>query len=105
MPRPERNGERHEVHWSIAVANIARRLQRQAAAEGRGDEFLSALRQIHRYRRRDPAHFGDLLFRLPALRMQVRKAAVWPIVIHFGVTADEFLVVIRGVFLMPYRRS
>jgi hypothetical protein len=48
--------------------------------------------------------FGDPLFHLPALRVHVRRAAVWPIVVHFGVTADEFLVFIRGVFLIPWRR-
>lgn len=105
MPRSDRNGERHEVHWSGAVVKIVRRLQRQAVREGRGDAFLAALKSIWRFLRRDPIHFGVPLFRLPAMRLQVRHGAVWPIIIYFAVNDDESLVFIRGIKLLPERHG
>ncbi len=105
MPRSERNGERHEVHWSAAVAQSVRRTAQQAAEEGRGDVFLAALRSVIRRLRRSPADFGEPLFRLPAMRMQVRCAGIPPLFVHFAVTDDQSLVFIRGITLMPPRRG
>ena len=49
----------------------------------------------------DPYDFGEPLYRLPALRMQIRHGAILPLFIDYGVCEDRPLVFIRGVTLLP----
>jgi hypothetical protein len=61
------NGHRHfELEISGAIAETLRRLQRQASREGRGKEFLAALREAVKRLRRGATEFGEPLYRLPA---------------------------------------
>jgi hypothetical protein len=103
--RSEKNGERHEVHCSGKMAKVIRDLQRQAAIEGRGDEFLVALRQIWRQLRRDPVRLGDPLYDMPAMRLRIRHGVIRPILIHFAVSDDESLVFIKGIKLPPRKST
>ncbi len=102
--RSERNGERHEVHSSQAIAAMIRRLQRQAITEGRGEQFLTSFHRILPLLRRDPMQVGDPLYYLPALRLHVRQVVVQPVLVEFGVSEDESLVFIKGVKLLPRKR-
>jgi hypothetical protein len=43
--------------------------------------------------------FGAPLYRLPALRMQVRHGIVLPVAVDYGVSEDRPIVVIRWVAL------
>jgi hypothetical protein len=85
MPWSANGGHRYEVHLSGAVAQSLRRLQREASREGRGKAVLSAIRQIVRRLTRDPLNFGEPLYRLPALRMNVRQGAIRPLFVDFAV--------------------
>jgi len=62
----------YQVHASRAVADGLRELQKQASRQGRGEEFLDAVRQIHEELQNRPMVFGEALYRLPALGMSVR---------------------------------
>jgi hypothetical protein len=73
-------------------------------AEGRGDEYLTALLRILRLLRRDPMRVGDRLYDLPALRLHVRQVVVQPVLVEFGVSKDESVVFIKGVKLLPKKR-
>jgi len=90
----------YEVHNSIAIAREFLRLHRRAARQGRGEEFLRAARAIYDRLRHDPNEFGEPLYRLSALRMQVRSATIRPLHVDFAVCEDRPLVFIRAVRLL-----
>jgi hypothetical protein len=100
MPDPQGNGGPFAIHLSEAVAEALKEVQRQASEEGRGPEVLAAFRQIILRLRHDPDRFGEPLYRLPVLRMQVRSCVVRPLVIHFAVCEDRPLVFIKGAELL-----
>jgi hypothetical protein len=105
MPRRE-NGEQHyEVHLSAAIAKRIWQIARQAAREGRGEIALSSFRQIGRRLQMDPLKFGDPLYHLPALGLQVRQGFIYPLFVSFAVREDPALVFIKGVELLPERPS
>jgi hypothetical protein len=101
MPRPTNNGGRYEVHSSGAIARRLKQIQKQAKKQGRGEQVLSAIRQIWHRLSYDPLEFGEPLYHLPALRLQVRHGIVSPLRIYFGVHEDKPLVFIKVVTLLP----
>jgi hypothetical protein len=78
----------YEVHNSALIGQEIRRLQRQASRKGRGEEFLVALRAIVDRLHHDPNEFGEPLYRLPVLRMQLRCAVIRPLYVAFAVCED-----------------
>jgi hypothetical protein len=98
---PSSNGKSgYEVHNSAAFAREFRQLRRQAARQGRGEEFLRAARAIVNRLRQDPNEFGEPLYRLSGLRMQVRSATIRPLHVDFAVCEDRPLVFIKAVKLL-----
>jgi hypothetical protein len=96
------NGEPHfTIHVSRVVASELKKLQQKAWREGRGDEFLSAMYVLVEKLRHNPFRLGEPLYRLPALQLQVRHAAVGPLLIDFAVHEHERLLFIKGVKLLP----
>jgi hypothetical protein len=91
---------RWQVHLSEVVAQSLYDLQYRAAAEGRGQAALAALRSIIDRLKTDPTEFGEPLYRLPGMKLELRTAAVGPIVMDFAVSAERRLVFIKGVTLM-----
>jgi hypothetical protein len=90
----------YEVHNSGAIAQAFLRLQLQATQEGRGPELLRATRTVAERLQNDPTDFGEPLYRLPALRMQVRCAIVRPLYINFAVCEDRPLVFIKLIKIL-----
>jgi hypothetical protein len=98
-------GGAYEVHNSAAIARAFVRIQRQATREGRGAELLRAARDVYEHLRRHPSEYGEPLYRLPALRMQVRCVAVRPLYVDFAVCEDQPLVSIKAVKLLAASES
>lgn len=92
------NGQpfRYTVHMSQQDRLLLRQRHQQAIQQGTGGTFLAALRQIVERLHQDPLTFGEPLYRLPALRLQVRQAVVLPLVVDYAVHEDQPLVFIRG---------
>lgn len=99
---PDREGRQQpwEVHASGAIVNELRRLQRQAARERRGRQMLVALRHIYQQLQDDPTVVGEPLYRLPAMRMQVRTVVVRPLALDFAICEDQPLVFIKVATLL-----
>jgi hypothetical protein len=101
MTRPPENpGHVWQVHLSQAVAESLFDIQAQATEEGRGEEALAAFRQIVARLHSDPMGVGEPNYRLPGLRLLIRRVAVRPLVVHFAVSEDRPLVFIRSVKLL-----
>jgi hypothetical protein len=94
-----------QVMISDAIAEAIRQLQRQTSREGRGPGVLQAVRMVDARLPNEPTEFGEPLYRLPALRLQVRCAAVGPLYVDFGVCEDRSLVFIKSVKLLPAPES
>jgi hypothetical protein len=101
MARSAHNGGRFEVHCSKANAEHLIQIQKQAKEQGRGEEVLSAIRSIWHRLSFEADEFGEPLYRLPGLRIQVRQGAIGPLLIYFGVCEDRPLVFIKGAKLLP----
>lgn len=67
--------------------------------------MASAFRQIVERLQRDPAEAGEPSYRLPAMRMQIRRIAVRPLVVDFALCEDRPLVFIKGAFLLAKHHS
>jgi hypothetical protein len=93
-------GGGYEVHNSTAIARAFLELQHQADQQGRGEELLRAARLVYDRLRQDLNEFGEPLYRLPVLRMQVRCAVVRPLSVDFAVCEDLPLVFIKAVKLL-----
>lgn len=93
-------GQPFRIAISGATADALRRLQRRASQEGRGAEFLGAVRTAIQRMQSDPMAFGEPLYRLPALAIDVRCAVVRPLSIHFGVNLQYRITVIQSVKLL-----
>jgi hypothetical protein len=90
-----------QISFSELIAEAIRQLQRRASLQGRGEQFLQALRAVVGRLQRDPNEFGEPLYRLSALRLQVRCAVIRPLSIDFAVSEDRPLVFIKAVKLLP----
>jgi hypothetical protein len=103
---PPANGEHpYQLSFSGAIVMRLRQLQRRASREGRGEEFLRALRSAVERLWNDPTTFGEPLYRLPVLRVQVRCAVIRPLGIDFAVCEDRPLVFIKAVRLLSRSAS
>ncbi len=72
-------GGSYEVYNSGVIVQAFLELQRQATREGQGQDLIRAARHVYERLRDDPNNFGEPLYRLPNLRMQIRCAAVKPL--------------------------
>ncbi len=95
MPSAEGRNGAYAIDLSEAVAERLKKLQRRASRRGLGHSFRRAFRRILARLRRDPTAVGELLYFLPALRLQMRIVVVAPLVIDFAVSEDHAVVYIR----------
>jgi hypothetical protein len=92
------NGQpkRYNVLASEHIKLNLEQLHEQSLEAGTSPAFMTALRQIGQRLQDDPSAFGEPLYRLPALRLQIRQAVILPLVVIYGVHEEEPLVFIRG---------
>jgi hypothetical protein len=105
MARFPSNGGSFQVLSSESISENFRRLYQQAKQEGSAVAFMSATRQIGQRLATDPVEFGEPLYRLAALRMQVRQGAIGPLLIYFGGCEDRQVVFIKGAKLLPHQEK
>ena len=103
MAAPGNGSRPYSVHCARAIADVIRGVHRQASRQGRGQAVTRAFRQIVSRLERNPLHLGEPAYRLPGLRLQVRKAIIRPLVVFFAVSEDRPLVFIKDVKLLAER--
>ena len=72
----------------------------EAVGQNRQQHFLAALTEINRRLTEDPTTFGDPLYRLPLLKLQIRSVVIRPVFVEYGVSEEHPIVVIRRIKLM-----
>jgi hypothetical protein len=105
MPTPPSDRGPFEIDSSGAVARAFATLQLEALHAGYGREFRVAAHAVLDRLRNDPDEFGEPLYRLPAMRMQVRQAIVRPICVHYAVSEERAYVLIKSVKLLALGQS
>jgi len=101
MARQNGHGALYAVHAVGKVAKRIQQLQRRAERQGRGAQFLVALKHIYEQLQQDPNNIGEPLYRLSKLRLHVRTCSVRPLVVDFAVHDELPLVFLKGVWLLP----
>ena len=90
--------------YAVSMSPLQRerllQLHAKADAQNRGKQFLSALREIFQRLRQQPRSFGEALFKLTVLKLEIRTAAVHPLVVDYGVHLEKNLVLIQGFKLL-----
>src|SRR5262245_12251080 len=95
------NGSSYHVDMSgFAKASLKQR-HLEAAKKGEGKRFVAAVGKIVDRLRHDPTDFGEPLYHLQALKLQVRQAVVDHLVVEYGVHAHKPLVIIRSFKVLP----
>ena len=93
-------GDGQPVLYKVIPTGVASKLLKQRHLEaiqaGRGAPFLAAFRQIVERLRKDPLVFGEPLYRLKALQLEIRQGIVLPLVVDYAVDEQRRLVYIRG---------
>lgn len=100
MPAARYPSPKYTVEISAAIAGTIRQLHEQAVREQRGKLFVTALSECTTRLEEDPRSFGEPMYRLPLLQLQVRHGAVRPLFIDFAVHDERPLVFIRKVQLL-----
>lgn len=100
MSSPDRNAFRYTVDMSMAVYSQGQTLHYEAAQQGRGMEFIHAYEEAIRHLKIDPLEFGEPLYHLQKLNLQIRHGAISPLVVTYGVHLEQPLVFIQGFRLL-----
>jgi hypothetical protein len=90
------NGPSYHVDMSQQTKSVLLALHLQAATTRSGARFVAAFRRMVEYLRQDPFSFGEPLYHLPILRLEIRQAIVDQLVVVYGVHLDKPLVLIRS---------
>ena len=88
------------VHESGAVRKRFLRLQLQAILEGRGKAMLRALRGILQRLQSDPLEFGESLYPLRHMKLQVFTCSLRPLVLDYAVSVEHHMVFIKEIRLL-----
>jgi hypothetical protein len=100
MPSSSNGSGQYCLDFSEEVGAELTYLQRRATRRGQAKAFASSFRRIRRALRKDPNQVGEPLYRLPALRLQVRLVVVAPLVIEFAVSNEHRIVYIKSCQLL-----
>ena len=88
---------RFTVDFTGFARSQLRAIARRAIYGGRGREVAAAVRTILARLSQDQREYGEPMYHLRAMRMHVRRAALAPLYVEYGVHEDQPIVIIRYV--------
>src|SRR5260370_19146269 len=92
----------YRVECAALVAASIRALFQRASQRDKGESFVTALMQIQERLQSNPHEFGEPLKSLAELQLEIRVAAINPLVVNYGAHDDQRDVVLQGVHLLPF---
>jgi hypothetical protein len=94
---PQRNGDpRFRVTYLPRAKDQFGQIVRRAAQLGRLTEITTAARTVQHHLETNPRIFGEPTGELPNARLDVRHAAVGPVIVYYGVHQDLQEVFVSG---------
>src|SRR5258708_22573903 len=100
MIRTDRNGSTYRIILSGIIHAELKMAQTQAENLGIGAASLAAIKAMYNWLRHEPLAFGEPLYHLHKLKLQVRTGIILPLVIDYAVYQVEPLVFLKGVKLL-----
>jgi len=97
MTSPTNGRHSFRITMAAGVAESIKKLHARAIAIGIGKAVLAAIKSMRQRLEADPTNYGEPLFHLPAIQMQVRMAIEIPLLIHFALHEEQRLVFIQRV--------
>jgi hypothetical protein len=91
------NGKLFQLVTCGSVRQALKELLVRAADLGLDEVVIQAVKQIQRQLTQDPFGFGEPLYRLPNLKMEVRLAIVPPLAVQYAVHQEKPLVYLKTV--------
>lgn len=91
----------YRIHYSAKLWRDILQCQWRASREGRGGQFIAALRKLVEKLQIKPGVLGEALYRLPALQLQIRCVIIRPVYADFGVSEVSRVVYLRAIKLLP----
>ena len=91
------NGQplRYTLIHSGKMTAIAKDLYEQAKAMGKGAVFVEAMKRVLTDLETRPREFGEPAYHLYAMKLEMRKGIIDPIVVLYGVHEEKPLVFIQ----------
>lgn len=100
MSQAGSGGFPYQVEISDAVADALRQLFLRAVLAGQGPAAASAFWEIVEALHRQPNEFGEPLYPLIHLHLQMRRAAIRPLVVTYGVHEQLRIVFVQSFHLL-----
>ena|SRR5579864_1040945 len=97
MAEPHGNGTAFTVHVSKKIGDSIREIHNRAKHQGRGDKVIAAIEEILQRLRTNPSTFGEPLYRLSALGLEVRTCAIRPVPSILPCTRKDFWFLSRAL--------
>ncbi len=93
--KPEVNGQdTFLVSISGLLADLIQVMLQIAVAAGREDIFYQGLERIHKKLENDPGKFGEPLYHLKNLNLEMRVGIIYPFTVTYGVNYSARIVFI-----------
>ncbi len=91
------NGPRYKVAFTGLASEQLKAAVRRAESYERLAEFASAIRSLLGQLVVNPTEIGEPMYRLHAMKMNLRRVALAPVYLEYGVHITEPLVIVRRV--------
>jgi hypothetical protein len=90
--------------YRIVASEVIRQQMRQLTAtatlEGREQQLNAALVQLVQRLTNDPLEFGEPRYHLREMDLHLRRGAIAPLLVNYGVNVEHRFVVIQGFDLL-----
>lgn len=97
----ESNGSTtYQVALMGTVKADLKRFHQDLMVQGKGKAFIEALSKLNERLTKNPHEFGEMLYRLPALKLMVHQGIVTPLVVTFGIHEELPVVFVHVVKLL-----
>lgn len=93
-------GSAYQIILMGTVNADLKRFHKELMLQGRGRDFIEALKKVNDRLTKNPHEFGETLYRLPALKLLVHQGIVIPLVVTFGIHAELPIVFVHVVKLL-----
>ena len=91
---------RYKVAFTGLASEQLKAAVRRAESYDRPAEFASAMRRLLEQLAVNPTEIGEPMYRLYSMKMDVRRVALAPIYLEYGVHSTAPLVIVRRVIGM-----
>ena len=93
--------EPYQISCSQSVLETVRFLRKQCRYRGLESRFFTALRKIESRLKSEPLIFGEPRFHLHSLGLEIRIGMIQPLVVWYGIHAENRVVFVRDFKLFP----